>query len=84
MNTILRTTALTSLALCLSFGLSLSAANAADGNKSVRVSQARLASLGYPVGNHDGIMGPLTVAPRPKWVIARVHIGPTSRTIVWF
>ncbi len=52
MNALLRTTALATLALTLSFG----AANAAD-SSAVRLSQTRLANLGYDVGPRDGVIG---------------------------
>lgn len=52
MKTLLRTSALATLALALSFG----AAQAAD-NSAVRISQTRLANLGYDVGPRDGVIG---------------------------
>jgi peptidoglycan hydrolase-like protein with peptidoglycan-binding domain len=55
MKTLLRTTALATLVLTLSFG----AANAAD-SSAVRLSQTRLANLGYDVGPRDGVIGAQT------------------------
>jgi peptidoglycan hydrolase-like protein with peptidoglycan-binding domain len=52
MNAVLRTTTLATLALALTFGT----ANAAD-SSAVRLSQIRLANLGYDVGPRDGVIG---------------------------